>query len=219
MAGLKTVRALELFIDPEQWGRGLGGAALRRLLDELFATGAEAVVVEPAMANERANRAYERAGFRRLAQTAGGWLMVARPPGTAGPRQQVPRPLGSRPGAPAPWEALPAEQRRSIRVDDVRAALDRVGGLETFPAPFGRVAAAVLIPLFEEDGEARVILTRRAAHLTTEPPARHLTATLFDRSAAVSPARCPKTTSPPSGAKRGGSAGRRGQGWAGMSDR
>jgi 8-oxo-dGTP pyrophosphatase MutT (NUDIX family) len=50
-------------------------------------------------------------------------------------------------------------------VDTVRGALDRVGHLESFPAPFGRIAAAVLIPLFQEDGEARVILTRRADHL------------------------------------------------------
>jgi 8-oxo-dGTP pyrophosphatase MutT (NUDIX family) len=47
----------------------------------------------------------------------------------------------------------------------VRAALDRVGHLEPFPAPYGRIAAAVLVPLFEEDGEARVVLTRRADHL------------------------------------------------------
>jgi 8-oxo-dGTP pyrophosphatase MutT (NUDIX family) len=29
--------------------------------------------------------------------------------------------------------------------------------------------AAVLVPIFEEDGEARVVLTRRAAHLRTHP--------------------------------------------------
>jgi 8-oxo-dGTP pyrophosphatase MutT (NUDIX family) len=31
------------------------------------------------------------------------------------------------------------------------------------------VSAAVLVPLFEEGGEARVVLTRRAAHLRTHP--------------------------------------------------
>jgi 8-oxo-dGTP pyrophosphatase MutT (NUDIX family) len=81
------------------------------------------------------------------------------------PRQVVPRPPGARPGDPAPWERVPAELRRDIHTDHVRAALDRVGHLETFPAPFGRIAAAVLVPLFDEDGEARVILTRRADHL------------------------------------------------------
>jgi 8-oxo-dGTP pyrophosphatase MutT (NUDIX family) len=81
------------------------------------------------------------------------------------PRQVIPRPPGARPGEPAPWEAAPTEARRGIDLDTVRSALDRVGYLESFPAPFGRIAAAVLIPLFEEDGEARVILTRRADHL------------------------------------------------------
>ena len=81
------------------------------------------------------------------------------------PKQQIPRPPGARPGRPAPWEAVPPEARRGITVNDVRVALDRVGHLESFPAPFGRIAAAVLIPLFEEHGEARVILTRRADHL------------------------------------------------------
>ena len=165
VAGLADVQALELLIAPERWGEGIGGAALARLLEEVFGAGADGVVVDPSMDNERASRAYERAGFRRLAQTAGGWLMVARPPGTAGPRQQIPRPLGSRPGDPAPWAHLPAELRQGIRIDHVRAALDRVGSLESFPAPFGRVAAAVLIPLFEEGGEARIVLTRRSSSL------------------------------------------------------
>jgi 8-oxo-dGTP pyrophosphatase MutT (NUDIX family) len=81
------------------------------------------------------------------------------------PRQVIPRPPGARPGEPAPWSSTPNDARKGITVATVRAALDRVGHLESFPAPFGRIAAAVLIPLFDEDGEARVILTRRADHL------------------------------------------------------
>lgn len=77
----------------------------------------------------------------------------------------MPRPPGARSGDPPPWASLPADDRRDIRVEQVRAALDRVGQLEPIPAPFGRISAAVLIPLFDEDGEARVILTRRASHL------------------------------------------------------
>ena len=77
----------------------------------------------------------------------------------------MPRPPGARPGGRAPWASLPAEERRGITVEVVRAALDRVGHLEPIPAPFGRISAAVLIPIFDEDGEARVILTRRASHL------------------------------------------------------
>jgi len=81
--------------------------------------------------------------------------------------QQIPQPPGAKPGDPPPWAAVPAEDRRGIRLTHVRAALDRVGQLEPIPAPFGRIAAAVLIPVFEEDGEARVVLTRRASHLRT----------------------------------------------------
>jgi 8-oxo-dGTP pyrophosphatase MutT (NUDIX family) len=62
---------------------------------------------------------------------------------------------------------VPAAQRRGIRLEHVRAALERVGRLEPIPAPYGRIAAAVLIPVFEEDGEVRVVLTRRASHLRT----------------------------------------------------
>jgi 8-oxo-dGTP pyrophosphatase MutT (NUDIX family) len=79
--------------------------------------------------------------------------------------QRIPRPPGARPGDDPPWAEVPAELRRGIGIAHVRAALDRVGQLETIPAPFGRIAAAVLVPVFEEDGEARVILTRRASHL------------------------------------------------------
>jgi 8-oxo-dGTP pyrophosphatase MutT (NUDIX family)/RimJ/RimL family protein N-acetyltransferase len=166
VAALERVDAVELFVDPSRWGEGIGTAALSYLLDRLFADGIDGVVVDPQLANERAQRLYERQGFRWVAylsrDTA---LMVARPPGTEGPRQRVPRPPGARPGEPAPWAAVAAELRRGVRVDHVRAALDRVGGLEPFPAPYGRVRAAVLIALFEEDGEARVILTRRSSSM------------------------------------------------------
>jgi 8-oxo-dGTP pyrophosphatase MutT (NUDIX family) len=82
-------------------------------------------------------------------------------------QQQIPQPPGARPGDRAPWADVPPDERRGITLAHVRSALDRVGQLEPIPAPFGRVAAAVLIPMFEEDGEARVVLTRRASHLRT----------------------------------------------------
>jgi 8-oxo-dGTP pyrophosphatase MutT (NUDIX family) len=49
----------------------------------------------------------------------------------------------------------------------VRAALAKAGPTEPWPWPVDpdKRRAAVLAALFEEDGEARVILTRRAAHL------------------------------------------------------
>jgi 8-oxo-dGTP pyrophosphatase MutT (NUDIX family) len=47
----------------------------------------------------------------------------------------------------------------------VRDAVDDAGSLQPLATPFGRKSAAVLIPLFEEEGEARVILTRRSGNL------------------------------------------------------
>jgi 8-oxo-dGTP pyrophosphatase MutT (NUDIX family)/ribosomal protein S18 acetylase RimI-like enzyme len=166
VAGLERVDAVELFVDPDRWGEGIGAAALTKVLERLFAEGIDGVVVDPQVSNERAQRLYERHGFRWVAylspDTA---LMVARPPGVEGPRQRVPRPPGARVGLPAPWADVPVELRTGVRVDHVRAALDRVGSLETFAAPYGRVRAAVLIALFEEDGEARVVLTRRSSSM------------------------------------------------------
>ncbi len=82
-----------------------------------------------------------------------------------GGRQQIPRPASIRPGRPAPWAHLPPEQRRPT-LDDVCRAL------ATAPAPRaadtegpGVRASAVLAPLYEADGEAHVVLTRRAQHM------------------------------------------------------
>ncbi len=81
--------------------------------------------------------------------------------------------------------ALPPEQRRQIPLDAVRAALERAGqagseppiegtwpGLPVSdPVPAGPrdagSAAAVLVALFEEAGQARVLLTRRSEQLRT----------------------------------------------------
>src|SRR3954452_4179112 len=85
-------------------------------------------------------------------------------------RQVIPRPALARPGEPAPWAGVDPAFRRRISLDRIRqvmAAEDpshpEVALPEELPGP--PRPAAVLIPLFEEDGEARVILTRRAAHL------------------------------------------------------
>jgi len=69
---------------------------------------------------------------------------------------------------------LPAAQRRGITLGRVRAAVEahhhrlaeneRVA-FDGFPDP--GAPAAVLVPLFEEAGETRVVLTRRAAHMRT----------------------------------------------------
>ncbi len=57
---------LDLFIASEEHrGRGVGQTALSQLKDEVFGTTlATAVCVFPSIRNERAVRAYERAGFR-----------------------------------------------------------------------------------------------------------------------------------------------------------
>jgi len=89
-------------------------------------------------------------------------------------RQVIPRPPEIEVGSPAPWAGLPLSARSGIRLDQVvgavRAQHHALSGAErvTFGAPPGLGApAAVLVPLFEEGGEARVVLTRRAAHLRT----------------------------------------------------
>ncbi|HVB91332.1 MAG TPA: CoA pyrophosphatase [Acidimicrobiales bacterium] len=100
------------------------------------------------------------------------------------PPQVIPRPTTWRLGAPAPWAALPEADRRGIGIDTVLAALaargqsgpvpedvglDRVLGptvLVDAVAPAVRaVNAGVLAVLFEEQGEARVVLTRRSFSL------------------------------------------------------
>ena len=89
--------------------------------------------------------------------------------------QVIPRPAGARPGRPAPWPA----REGPIRLEEIRAAFARLradspsrtvrdGATLTTSVP-----SAVLVPLFEdgpgpsgrESGPARVVLTRRAAHL------------------------------------------------------
>jgi 8-oxo-dGTP pyrophosphatase MutT (NUDIX family) len=84
-----------------------------------------------------------------------------------GGAQLIPRPADARPGKPAPWRDLPATERR-IDLARVRAAFadqtrrrPRPARIET---PDTR-RAAVLAPVYERDGEAWVVLTRRARHL------------------------------------------------------
>jgi aminoglycoside 6'-N-acetyltransferase len=56
---------LDIFLDPEHQGRGLGGDALRTMAKYLFEVrGHHRLTIDPAAANERAIRAYRRVGFR-----------------------------------------------------------------------------------------------------------------------------------------------------------
>jgi 8-oxo-dGTP pyrophosphatase MutT (NUDIX family) len=95
-----------------------------------------------------------------------------RSPEPTGGRQVIPRPSGAVSGAHAPWAGLAPEARRGISLDRVVGAVTgahprRLGTpdvlFDGLPDPGS--SAAVLVALFEEEGEARVVLTRRAAHL------------------------------------------------------
>jgi 8-oxo-dGTP pyrophosphatase MutT (NUDIX family) len=82
-----------------------------------------------------------------------------------GGRQRIPRPPTARAGSPPPWAHLPPEARR-LSLAEVRERCERLAA----PRPPqlvvpGSRAAAVLLAFFEEDGEARVVLTKRPEHM------------------------------------------------------
>lgn len=95
--------------------------------------------------------------------------------------QRVPEPGQIRAGRPAPWADLDASQRRGLTLAHVEARLKSAGRLfEVAPLPVEvaelavvadganqpiTARSAVLVALFEEDGETRVVLTRRSFDL------------------------------------------------------
>jgi 8-oxo-dGTP pyrophosphatase MutT (NUDIX family) len=96
--------------------------------------------------------------------------------------QVIPRPERWEHGAPAPWAHLPVGERRGLTLERVLAALEAQGLLGVpdkpgSPSSGSQVVdradvtggaprhSSVLVALFEEEGEARVVLTRRSAHL------------------------------------------------------
>src|SRR5207302_5285061 len=76
----------------------------------------------------------------------------------AGPPQRIPRPASVKAGVEPPWAALAPSQIRPITLERVRAAVAARPPRRETPPPGARVAA-VLIALFEEEGEARVVLS------------------------------------------------------------
>ena len=89
-------------------------------------------------------------------------------------KQRIPQPDHIDPGPPPSWAHLSPSERKGIGMARVRDAMSRFGPAVAFtppgdaPAelPFGNpIPAAVLVALFEEAGEARVILTRRSDQL------------------------------------------------------
>ena len=114
--------------------------------------------------------------------------MSSTPTGPAGSGAEPFDPARGLLGGPPPWATLPVEGRRPIRLAAVLAALEAAGqtgagpdgppshedplaawrSLLPTPASIGDAsAAAVLVALFEEGGEARVVLTRRSVELRT----------------------------------------------------
>jgi 8-oxo-dGTP pyrophosphatase MutT (NUDIX family) len=94
--------------------------------------------------------------------------------------QIIPRPLGHRPGGSSPWAQLTGEQRASlslVAVGDAVSRRDRTRDADVTAAEVsafsrtyadifpGANPAAVLVALFEEAGEARVLLTVRSTRL------------------------------------------------------
>ena len=94
-------------------------------------------------------------------------------PGARGGRQQLPSPANVRPGAAPPWARVPPADRRGIDLAAVRRVMSARGpsqpvGDAALPVELPSVdlrPAAVLCALFEDDGEAHVVLTRRSARL------------------------------------------------------
>lgn len=92
-----------------------------------------------------------------------GVINVASP--TRGGPQRIPRPANARPGSPPPWAHLTPAQR-SLALTEVERRFASLGPALRSPRE-GHVerASAVLAALYEEDGEAWVILTRRSSAL------------------------------------------------------
>ncbi len=80
--------------------------------------------------------------------------------GPRGGAQKIPRPPTIRLGGAAPWAGLPPEAVR-LPLDEVRRRCRAFPEPQRPPAVPDVQAAAVLVPLFEADGETRVVLTRR----------------------------------------------------------
>lgn len=66
--GHGKIYALDLFIgEPQYWGRGIGSRFVCLLVDHLFQQlGADWVLIDPHVNNERAIRAYEKCCFRKI---------------------------------------------------------------------------------------------------------------------------------------------------------
>ena len=93
--------------------------------------------------------------------------MSFRPAQPRGGPQIIPRPAQWRLGGPAPWAHL---TDRSLSLSQV---VDALAGQNGFAVPNLPVVdhrpAGVLVALYEEQGEAHVVLTRRSPHMASHP--------------------------------------------------
>ena len=83
----------------------------------------------------------------------------------SGGDQSIPRPTEWRPGGPAPWAHL-SPDRRVVDLDRLTTTLiGREPGSRLTGAPPPKRDSAVLIPLYVEDDDLAVILTRRTRRM------------------------------------------------------
>lgn len=81
--------------------------------------------------------------------------------------QIIPRPSLWRPGRPAPWSAL-SSPSKLITPDRVRNVIPAGrNGLVSSVKDHGANPFAVLVPLYEDGSDMRVVLTRRASNMRT----------------------------------------------------
>lgn len=80
--------------------------------------------------------------------------------------QRIPRPVGASPAGPAPWSHL-APGERLVTLDAIRERLaGRPPDTSVERRSDGRVSA-VLVPVFEHEGRAHLVFTRRTEHLNS----------------------------------------------------
>jgi len=101
------------------------------------------------------------------AEPTGGEAKPKSTNGSRGGQQRIPRPESFRIGGPPAWERLRPEERR-LSLDDVRRRLLRSppGDAPESLVP-DSVAAAVLVPVLEVDGETHVLFIKRPETMST----------------------------------------------------
>jgi len=90
-------------------------------------------------------------------------MTFAPPPGRGGP-QVIPRPEDARPGGPPPWAHLTANER-TLETADLISRVTRFEPGFDDRGQKPRTESAVLVPIYEHDGEPYVVLTRRSPRM------------------------------------------------------